>query len=65
MARILLQIIIILIDASRDYLTVYDEHLLRLMSATNSSAEDGEFLVNDADCKTPCYKKTWLKDPWL
>ena len=60
MARILLQIIVILIDASRDYLTLYDEHFLRLMSVTNSSAEDGDFVLNDADCKTPGCKKPWL-----
>ena len=59
-ARILLQIIVILIDASRDYLTLYDEHFLRLISVTNSSAEDGDFLLNDADCKTPGSKKPWL-----
>lgn len=60
MARILLQIIVILIDASQDYLTLYDEHFLRLMSVTNSSAEDGDFLLNDADCKTPGCKKPWF-----
>ena len=60
MARILLQIIVILIDASQDYLTLYDEHFLRLISATNSSAEDGDFLLNDADCKTPGCKKPWF-----
>ena len=57
MARILLQITVILIDASGDYLTLYDEHFLRLISVTNSSAEDGDFLLNDADCKTPGCKK--------
>ena len=57
MASILLQITVILIDASRDYLTLHDEHFLRLISVTNSSAEDGDFLLNDADCKTPGCKK--------
>lgn len=59
-ARILLQIIVILIDASRDYLTLYDEHFLRLMSVTNSSADDGDFLLNDTDCKTPDCKNPCL-----
>ena len=59
-ARILLQIIVILIDASRDYLTLYDEHFLRLMSVTNSSADDGDFLLNDTDCKTPGCKNLCL-----
>ena len=57
MARILLQITVILIDASRDYLTLYDDLFLRLISVTNSSAEDWDFLLNDADCKTPGCKK--------
>lgn len=39
-----------LIDAFLDYLTVYErERLLRLMSATNLSAEDGDFLVDVSD----------------
>ena len=39
-----------LIDAFLDYLTVYErKRLLRLMSATNLSAEDGDFLVDVAD----------------
>ena len=59
-ARILLQIIVILIDASRDYLTLYDEYFLRLMSVTNSSADDGDFLLSDTDCKTPGCKNPWL-----
>ena len=43
-----------LIFAFLDYLTVYErEHLLMLTSATNLSAEDGDFLVDFADCKNP------------